>query len=295
MTLPLVIDVDTALLLQEALAVSLNLTEDATIFEICAAINATGLNIDAVLDVLDVELTAAVTTQITLLVNQIVAAIEEITGTDIPASVIAFIITLVDIDAIVDDITANVNVSLGILEACLGLPPTPPPPIEGLKLNIVWQDIPEGSNEQDILYGSNLNNETTTFTSPVNVSNNDEPSLFPRVASLGERIFVTWVEQGIGELQDEVFFAKSEDGGLTFTQPINISKTSGGISNDSEVPDIAAFGDNVYIVWEEANLDFGSKIFFSKSIDGGDTFSEPISLIDSRRHNSWICTYYYSG
>ena len=125
-----------------------------------------------------------------------------------------------------------------------------------------------------------MNNETTTFTSPVDVSNNDEPSLIPRVASLGERIFVTWVEQGVGQLQDEVFFAKSEDGGLTFTQPINISKTSGGISNDSEVPDITAFGDNVYIVWEEGNLDFGSKIFFSKSIDGGDTFSEPISLID---------------
>ena len=41
-TLPLVIDVDVALLLQQPLANSLNLTEDATIFEICAEINATG-------------------------------------------------------------------------------------------------------------------------------------------------------------------------------------------------------------------------------------------------------------
>ena len=64
-TLPLVIDVDVALLLQQALANSLNLTEDATIFEICAAINATGLDIDAVLSALDVELTAAVTAQLT--------------------------------------------------------------------------------------------------------------------------------------------------------------------------------------------------------------------------------------
>jgi hypothetical protein len=121
LTLPLVIDVDTALLLQQALAVSLNLTEDATIFEICAAINATGLDIDAILDVLDVELTAAVTAQITLLVNQIVNAIEEITGTTIPVPVIEFIIGLVDIDAIVDEITADVEVSLGILQLCLGL------------------------------------------------------------------------------------------------------------------------------------------------------------------------------
>ena len=40
-TLPLVIDVDVALLLQQQLAVDLGLDANATIFEICAAINAT--------------------------------------------------------------------------------------------------------------------------------------------------------------------------------------------------------------------------------------------------------------
>ena len=41
-TLPLVIDVDVALLLQQQLALTLGLDANATIFEICAAINATG-------------------------------------------------------------------------------------------------------------------------------------------------------------------------------------------------------------------------------------------------------------
>ena len=42
-TLPLVIDVDTALILQQQLAVDLGLDENATIFEICERINATGI------------------------------------------------------------------------------------------------------------------------------------------------------------------------------------------------------------------------------------------------------------
>ena len=120
-TLPLVIDVDVSLLLQQALAESLQLDANATIFEICAAINATGLNVDAVIAALEVELDAAVLAQITLLINQLVEAIEAITGITIPPQLISLIIGFVDIDAIVEDIIANVEVSLGIFQACLGL------------------------------------------------------------------------------------------------------------------------------------------------------------------------------
>jgi hypothetical protein len=108
-------------LLQQALAESLDLDANATIFEICAAINATEFDIDAVIAALEVELDAAVLAQITLLINQIVQIIEDITGFTIPAPIIALLIGFIDIDAIVADIIANVEVSLGILELCLGV------------------------------------------------------------------------------------------------------------------------------------------------------------------------------
>jgi hypothetical protein len=121
----LVIDVDVALLLQQALATSLGLNENATIFEICAEINATSLDIDAVIAALDIELTAAVTAQINLLVNQIIAAIADIFNIPIPPELlpilVGFIVDSIDIDAIVDGINANVLVSLNILELCLGV------------------------------------------------------------------------------------------------------------------------------------------------------------------------------
>ena len=122
-TLPLVIDVNVALLLQQQLAVDLGLDRNATIFEICAAIDAQGLNVGAILASLAIDLDPIVTAQITQLINQLIANLETILHITIPDTLITAIIDRVDIDAIVAEILVNVEVSLGILEDCLGLPP----------------------------------------------------------------------------------------------------------------------------------------------------------------------------
>ena len=123
-TLPLVIDVDVALLLQQQLANATGLDPDATIFEICAALDEQGLDIQAVLDGLEVTLVPIVEEQISKLVLTIVAAINDLLGTSIVLTP-EEVIDAVDIDDIVAQITANVQVSLGILEACLGEVPPP--------------------------------------------------------------------------------------------------------------------------------------------------------------------------
>jgi len=141
-TLPLVIDVDVALLLQQQLAVDLGLDANATIFEICAAIDAQGLDVEAVIASLEVDLEPIVRAQLTLLITQIIEALH----IQIPPEFIQFIIDHIDIDAIVAQIIANVEVSLGILQDCLGLPPTTPTPGEaglvGLQIPTVQQQIP---------------------------------------------------------------------------------------------------------------------------------------------------------
>jgi hypothetical protein len=121
-TLPLVIDVDVALLLQQQIAVDLGLDANATIFEICAALNGTALDVDAIIASLEVDLDPIIRAQITLLINQIIDAIESVTTPRVPLTPaqIAAIIASVDIDSIIAQITANVEVSLGIINACLG-------------------------------------------------------------------------------------------------------------------------------------------------------------------------------
>ena len=124
-TLPLVIDVDVATLLQSQLATQLQLNANVTIFEICAAIDVQGLDIDALLTSLALTLDPIVENQISQLVLQIGAALNAL-GIQVTPTLLATIISSIDIDAIVADIIANVEVSLGILEECLGLEPTPP-------------------------------------------------------------------------------------------------------------------------------------------------------------------------
>jgi hypothetical protein len=133
-TLPLVIDVDVATLLQSQLATQLQLNANATIFEICAAIDVQGLGIDAVLASLALTLDPIVEDQISQLVLQIGAALNAL-GIQVTPTLLATIIASIDIDAIVADIIANVEVSLGILEECLGLEPTPPPTTATLTVN----------------------------------------------------------------------------------------------------------------------------------------------------------------
>src|SRR5215203_5124676 len=124
-TLPLVIDVDVALLLQQQLALSLGLDSNATIFEICAAINlAGGIDNPLLIANLEAALTPIVEDQIASIVLTIVGTINELVGFPIIDWTAEEVIEAVDIQAIVDQIIANIEVSLGILEACLDLPPT---------------------------------------------------------------------------------------------------------------------------------------------------------------------------
>jgi hypothetical protein len=123
----LVIDVDVALLLQQRLAVDLELDENATIFEICAAINEQGVNdevIEAILLSLIQDLDPVVRAQISLLINQIIDALETILQVEIPDRFIDLILANIDYDSIVTQILANVEVSLDILQTCLGVDTT---------------------------------------------------------------------------------------------------------------------------------------------------------------------------
>ena len=118
-TIPLVIDVDVSLLLQQQLANATGLDPNATIFEICAALDEQGLDIQAVLAGLEVTLVPIVEDQISKIALTIVEAINDLLVTSIVLTP-EEVIDAVDIDDIVAQITANVEVSLGILEACIG-------------------------------------------------------------------------------------------------------------------------------------------------------------------------------
>ena len=121
----------------------------------------------------------------------------------------------------------------------------------------------------------------TTFSKPINLSNNTEFSERPQIALSNNGIFVVWTDTTNSNKNKVIMFTKSEDKGKTFNKAIALSN----YSKNSDNPEISAFQDDVYIVWQERAQnklnDNNGSIFFTSSITRGKTFYLPIELVSN--------------
>jgi hypothetical protein len=91
-------------------------------------------------------------------------------------------------------------------------------------------------------------------------------------------VYAIWQDRSVGN--GDVFFAKSEDGGETYEEPINLSNNEKFALLDMAIA--ATDGGNVYVAW----IDFegndppedAGMISFARSADGGETFDDAITL-----------------
>jgi predicted RNA-binding protein with PIN domain len=139
---------------------------------------------------------------------------------------------------------------------------------------MVWQDNIFGNSERnyDILFKLSTDGGST-FSKPINISNNTGLSEHPQIAAYGNNVYVVWADD-TSITDREILFTKSTDGGSTFSKPINISNNTG----DSYNQEITVLGNNVYVVWYDyqdssSGNKSSSSIFFKSSTDGGATFS----------------------
>ena len=148
--------------------------------------------------------------------------------------------------------------------------------------------ILNGAYVHTVIAGSEVSTvDRLRFSEPVNLTNNQHDSVYAQVATHGSNVYMVWQEnpQSYDVSNDnpnyDIFMKKSIDGGLTFSKEINLSNNPGF----SEHPQIAASGNNVYIVWIDNSPIIGSpetsenkKILLRKSVDRGNTFGETIVL-----------------
>ncbi len=134
---------------------------------------------------------------------------------------------------------------------------------------IVWQESvgSYATSNYDIFFKKS-NDNGDTFDSPINLSNNTGFSEHPQIASVRNIIYIVWVDDSSGER--EIMFCKSSDSGKTFSISTIVSQNSMG----SYHVELAAEGQNVYIVWNSFNKEMRNIILLSKSDDAGKTFGE---------------------
>jgi hypothetical protein len=103
------------------------------------------------------------------------------------------------------------------------------------------------------------------FGNLTNLSNNTGFSSNPQITAFGSNVYVVWRDNSSGN--DDIYFSASADNGTSFNSIENLSNNIG----QSDNPQIAAVGDNVYVVWSD-NSSGRDQIYFKRSFDKGNLF-----------------------
>lgn len=147
------------------------------------------------------------------------------------------------------------------------------------RVYVIWQDSVSGRN-YDIFIIKSVDNGTT-FGPPLNLSNNLGFSEHPQLSASGSSVYAVWADNTPGNR--EVLFSRSTDYGTSFDNARNLSNDA----SDSHNQEMAAFGDNVYVVWLDRDEQGSAGILFRASNDGGETFDETISIGSQARVGSF--------
>jgi hypothetical protein len=137
----------------------------------------------------------------------------------------------------------------------------------------VWEDGRLG--DFDIFFSKSVNGGLTW--SPNVRVNSDDPgnsSTNPSIAvDNSDNIYVVWQDNRNGN--SDIYFAKSSDGGTSWTDPeIRIDDDVG--TENQETPSIAVNSTGaIFVVWEDIRSASDFDIYFAKSINGGINWSDP--------------------
>src|SRR5919198_988152 len=144
---------------------------------------------------------------------------------------------------------------------------------------VLWQDSVDARNYDIFIKKSDDNG--TAFGSPVNLSNNTGLSEHPQLAAYGSNVYAAWADNTPGNR--EVLLARSTDGGASYGQARNISNNT----SDSHNQEMAASGDNVYLVWVDQDEQENTCIMFRASNDGGATFGRMMNVSSQANFGSF--------
>jgi hypothetical protein len=98
------------------------------------------------------------------------------------------------------------------------------------------------------------------------------PDFVHPIGAFDDNVYLSWLSNKTGNW--ETMLRTSNDSGKTFADKINLSNTTG---SDSQDPNIAAYGDNVYVTWHD-NKTGNWDTYIRTSKDRGQTFGDIIRI-----------------
>jgi hypothetical protein len=139
-------------------------------------------------------------------------------------------------------------------------------------INTVWLDNTVGSYA--VLF-SRSSNGGMSFSIPINVSNHPGSNATSPQIGLdpGGNIYIIWNDNSSGNYAS--FFSRSINAGASFSAPLLVSAS--GATTVGAVRIAVDVSGNINVVWTDNSPGY-SAVFFSRSADGGTSFSSPVNV-----------------
>ena len=145
--------------------------------------------------------------------------------------------------------------------------------VNGDYVHVVWHDHRDyGPGFKAEVYYKRSTDAGANWGNDTRLTNSDAASELPRLAVVGSWIHLAWYDTRNFDIA-EVYYMRSSDNGASWGNDRRISDQVEGC--DSWNADIAAAGNNVYIIWEEDLSCYGdpdTEIQMRCSSDNGNTF-----------------------
>jgi hypothetical protein len=150
----------------------------------------------------------------------------------------------------------------------------------GTDVYVAWFDQINGA--YDIYMASSIDNGES-FREPVRVDSDTAGaaySAWPQVrATPAGTVYVVWEDSRSGA--SDVYFAWSDNAGLSFAPDIRIDGGDDAGSNNSFEPRLGADGNDVYVVWFDERNGEGRDVFLNYSSNGGADWKSVAERVDS--------------
>jgi len=139
-------------------------------------------------------------------------------------------------------------------------------------VHAVWDDA-RHSTEREIYYKRSTD-DGISWGADTRLTNDPASSQLSTVAVSGNVVYVMWYDLRNGA--GEIYYKRSIDAGLSWSDDIRLTNNAGVSSN----PSVTISGQFVHVVWEDETIG-NYKIYYKRSTDGGTSWESDVQLTNN--------------
>jgi hypothetical protein len=142
----------------------------------------------------------------------------------------------------------------------------------GNYVHVVWQDNRDGNYE---IYYKRSTDEGSIWGADTRLTNAPSFSQSASLSVSGSFVHVVWYDERDGDWNNEIYYKRSTDGGISWGADARLTNNAGAYS-----PSISVSGTVVHVVWRDLR-DRSAEIYYKRSPDGGSTWEADTRLTNN--------------